>query len=96
MKIKPYLVINSRGSVRVVKTNPSLAFDEVAMQIHIELPDELFKKPRLEASLVVPKNAVQTPTIDVETIDNMQQAIKQHTGVEVLMWTAPSREDEDD
>lgn len=95
MKIKPYIVINSRGGVRVVKTNPKLDFDEIAMQIHIEIPNELFNKPRLEASLIVPKDAVKPTEITMDVIDNMTEAIKKNTGVEVLMWTAPKRDDEE-
>lgn len=88
MKTVGYLCIKKNGyrsSARFVKTSPALDFNEIAVRLEIELPDELFAKPRLEATIKVPKEAVSAPIIPAEVIDNTQDIIKQSTGFEVRL-----------
>lgn len=92
MKIKAFLVVNDRGGLRVVKTFPHLDFDEVAVQLNLELPDELFRKPTMVADLVIPKDAVQRPNINVEVTESIAEAIRSATGVEVRI-SVPDPED---
>lgn len=95
MKIKPYLVINSRGTVKVTKTPPALGYDEVCLQLNLELPDALFSKPRLEAKIVVPESAAVPAVVDSKTIDNLTEAIQKHTGIEVRLWVEEEKKDEE-
>ena len=89
MRITSYLIIKKtspyRASVRVTKTTPNLDFNEVSMKLNLEVPDELFSKPRLEASIAIPKEAVSPEIIEADVIDNIQDTIKQNTGVEVKL-----------
>lgn len=77
---------NWRASVRCTKTQPALSSNEVAFKLNLELPDALFTKPRLEATISVPESAVSAPVIEAETIDNVAEAIKKATGLDVRVW----------
>lgn len=82
-------------SFRVTKTAPSLDFNEIAIKLNLQLPDELFEKPTLTASIDVPKEAISSPVIETEVIDNVQDIIKKNTGFEVkLTLVTPKDEDE--
>jgi hypothetical protein len=81
MKIKQWMVINRKGIVRVRKAKPGLDWNEIAMQIELNIPDELFKRPTLEATLTVKDvpNTVYNPEIIINTKD----LIEQQTGAKI-------------
>lgn len=95
MKISQYIIIKGKKTStyssyrkytsRMSKGSPKLDSDEVAVLVSIELPDALFEKPSLQASIVVPKEAVSKPVIEAAVIDNVQDIIKQNTGFEVKL-----------
>lgn len=86
MKANFYLTINSRGSVSVTKNRPGhLRFDEVSVACNIELPDMLFKKPQISASIVVSDNDAMPFTIDADTSNNVRDAIEAATGIQVKL-----------
>lgn len=91
MNISAYLCIKkigtygSRASLRVTKSMPDTAYNEIALKLNIELPDAIFTKPTLSANVVVPKEAVSKPVIEAQVIDNVQEIIKQQTGFDVRL-----------
>ena len=85
MKLQCHLTVNKNGSVRVSKGKPDLSWDEVSVKINMELPDMLFKKPQLEASIIVPEDAAIPKQIDVDVQDNIINSIKEITGMEVKL-----------
>lgn len=85
MRTQFYLVVTDGGSVKAVKNQPNLNWNEVAIYLNLELPQELFQKPRLQASIVVGANSVAPTQIDVETSDNIREAIESATGLEVRL-----------
>jgi hypothetical protein len=85
MKTSFHLVVNKKGAARVVKARPSLGFDEVSIAMNLELPDSLFQKPLLTASVTVPAKSVAPTVIDTQMVNNIQDAIKQSTGIEVKL-----------
>lgn len=95
MKLSPYLIIKKngyKGAVRVTKSAPNLDSNEIALRLNIEVPDELFTKPRLEASISVPKGAVSAPVIEADVIDNIEDVIKQKTGLDVNLTLISAKE----
>lgn len=81
MKANEWLVINKRGIVSVRKTKPDLSWNEIALQIHLEVPDELFRRPTIDATLVikdVPNNAYNP-----EVVVNTKELIEQQTGAKI-------------
>ena len=81
MKIKQWLAINKNGITKVRKTKPDLDWDEIAVQISLEIPDELFKRPIIDARLEIkdiPNNAY-----DVDIVVNTKELIEQQTGAKI-------------
>lgn len=89
MNISQYIIIKKRNKwsygSRMTKESPSLASNEIAVKVSLELPDEIFDKPTFQAQIKVPKEAVSRPIIDAEVIDNVESIIKQNTGFEVKL-----------
>lgn len=85
MKTKFYLRVNSNGSVGLTKSRPDLTFDQVAVCVELELPDILFKKPQITASIKVDHADVTPLIIDAETANNVKEAIETITGIKVLL-----------
>lgn len=94
MKVKAFLVVNENGAIRAVKSYQALNLNEVAVQINLEVPDQLFRKPAIVADLVIPDDAVQAPTIDAEVTENIADAIRTATGVEVRLSVTNPEDDE--
>lgn len=78
-----YLIVNSKGQVRVNKSKPSLDSNEVAIHLGIQLPEALFKRPLLDAKVIVGSEAVAPVEISPDVIVNTAAAIEQQTGMKV-------------
>lgn len=95
MKIDQYIVVKGKKrntnssariySSRITKNKPSLDYDEVAVKVELEIPDAMFEKPALEAKIVIPKEAVLSPVISADVINNVEDIILQNTGFEVKL-----------
>lgn len=83
MKIQAFLVVNQKGSTRTTKTRPDLKWNEISIQMNLELPDMLFKKPQLSANIIIPGKAVSQKDISSEVTDNIKSAIEAAAGMEV-------------
>jgi len=83
MNINFHLVVSKSGSVKTVKSKPSLGSDEIAIAMNMTIPDALFRKPQLCASIVVPDEAAVEKTISAVTVDNFKEAITQAVGLPV-------------
>lgn len=71
------------GTIRVEKTRPNTRSDEIALQLNLTIPDAIFFKPQLVANVNVPESADFGPQISCEVQDNIAQAIRAATGMEV-------------
>lgn len=81
MNVKQWLAINKNGVTKFRKTKPDLGWDEIAVQIMFDIPDELFRRPTIDATLKIdsiPNNAFQ-PEIVLNTVD----LIEQQTGAKI-------------
>ncbi len=97
MKVQKWLTINSRGSARLTQTKPHLDWNEISIALEVNLPDALFDKPRLEARIDIPEEAATPNLIDAHVVENVQEAIKQATGLEFsinVIRTESNLEDE--
>ena len=87
MFLERYLVVGKcqhhKASARMTAKSPSLASNEVAVKLSLNIPDELFTKPQLQASITVPVSSVSAPVIDAEVIDNIQETISKTLGVDL-------------
>lgn len=81
MKIKQWLAISKSGITKVRKTKPDLDWNEIAVAIQLEIPDELFNRPIIDARLEikdVPRNA-----FNPEIVVNTKELIEQQTGAKI-------------
>lgn len=91
MKITCHLVVNQHGGVRITKAPPKTSsFDEIVVLLHLLVPDEIFRKPTITASITIPANAAQPSEIPVEVQMDARDAIERATGMKVeLQVLAP-------
>lgn len=77
---------------RLAEREPSLAGNEVAVKIKLELPEALFKRPKLVANLEIPQEAVPKTEITTEVTTNIEKIIKETTGLEMRLSIVPFEE----
>lgn len=92
MKLRKFLAVRSNGSVRVASNKPSLAVDEIAIQLNIEIPDQLFKKPTLVADIKVDDELGNQTLISSEVINNVKELISDSLGLELRVSSIESIE----
>jgi len=78
-------LLGVKPSVRVAKNVPRLDANEIALKLRLDLPDELFKRPQLEASITVPRNAVTTAVVSAEVGDNIREVVRQQLGIDLTI-----------
>lgn len=87
MHLNRYLIIgkrrNQKPTARLSANAPALDSHEIAVKVSMELPDEIFSKPQLYASIKVPSSSVSAPAIDAEVIDNIQETIAKTLGIDL-------------
>ena len=76
--------VRGRPTVRVSKTKPSVAGNEVPVRIELRLPIALFQKPDLEAIITIPEEKTQF-IITPEVQQNIADAIRAQTGMEISL-----------
>jgi len=89
MQISAYLII-SKG---LKKWNPqmklskkltgSMPSSSVAVRLCIELPDTIFEKPQLQASIKINEADIQKPIINAEVLDNIKAEFQKNLGIEM-------------
>lgn len=94
MKVSNWLVIDKNGVKSTRKTKPSLDWDEIAVKINLEIPDEIFRRPTIEATVKVvdvPNNAYEPQLI----IDSVKD-IEQQTGAKIKFTVSHVAEESTD
>lgn len=82
MKVKKWLTISSKGAARITQSHPRTGENEISIMLEVNLPDELFRKPRLEAKIDIPKEACTPDVLNSNVIENVKEAIEQSTGLQ--------------
>jgi hypothetical protein len=75
--------------------NPSCKAGEISMKIEVDLPDKIFERPRLEAKWVVPKEKVPDALITAEIKDNVEQALKEALGMDIIVSIKESKPEQE-
>lgn len=80
-----YLIVGykkwGKGSVKLAAKSPSLKAHEISIKINMDIPDELFSKPALEADIVIPKESVVSGKIDAEVIEDIKKTVEDGLGI---------------
>ena len=85
MIIDRWLVISKSGRCKITVGQPALDWDEISIRLNLSIPNELFKKPTLEAEIKIDEKSIQAPLIEPVVIDNIEKMIHEHTGIEVKL-----------
>lgn len=91
MKTISWLIVNKNGIKGVRRTKPALDYNEIAVKISLDIPNELFVRPTIEATLKIddiPNNAYN-PEIILNTAD----LIEQQTGAKIEFRVIPNNEE---
>jgi hypothetical protein len=84
-----WLVINQYRAPRFVKNKPTLQADEIAIYLDVRLPDALFVKPTLQATVTVKDEAVTPEILTPDIVVNTAAAIEKATGMKVEIRVVP-------
>lgn len=95
MKITCWLAVTENGGVKSRKNKPDVRANEIPIRLDLDIPDELFQRPVLQANVKVPKESYMQQPITAEVADNIEDIIRQKTGLEFSV-TVNHREEEDD
>ncbi len=91
MVINQYLIISEGArkyspSVKLVKTlKGTMPSNSIALKLNIHIPDAIFKKPQLEATIKINESDITKPLINAETIDNIKQVLSQNLGIDMTI-----------
>lgn len=79
-------------ALRMTRKKPSLDPGEVAIRVRLELPEALFARPALEATISVPADQVNRPTINAAVVENIREVLQQQLGVDLsIQLVEPER-----
>lgn len=94
MKTSCWIVVGSRGGLKLRKSKGSMTMDEVAVRLQLDIPDELFKRPHLEARIRVDPELIMPNQIDPELIINTADLIEKQTGAKIDFRIIPTEDKE--
>lgn len=81
MKVSQWLAINKNGITKVRKTKPTLDWDEIAIKVQLDIPDDLFRRPIIEAIIAI--KDVPNNVYEPEIVINTKDLIEQQTGAKI-------------
>ncbi len=73
------------GAMRITKQKPDTAADEIAVRVVMEIPEALFRRPSLEASITIPAGSSRDAVITAEVQSNIAAIIREQTGLTVTI-----------
>lgn len=93
MKKQFFLTVSRNGSVKATKNHPNLDWDEISIGMTLDIPDQIFKKPLLTASITIPEDVAMKSPINAEVADNVAEAIEQSTGLKFVIKVEAEKEE---
>lgn len=78
-------------SAEVRSKRPSLGPNDQALHLNMTVPESLFLKPKLSASIEVPEHDAP-PVITPEIINNIAEVVRERTGIHLTIQ-APDAEE---
>ncbi len=93
METEQFLIIGRGGIRGIRRTKPQLRWDEIAFKISLNIPDALFDRPHLEATIRVDEKDVQSNQINPEIIIHTKKLIEEQTGAKISFKVIPPNED---
>lgn len=82
MKTESWLIVNKNGIVGARKSKPNLEWNEIAIKVCVDIPNQLFERPTIQANLKVEN--IENQSFDADILVNTAELIKQQTGAKVI------------
>jgi hypothetical protein len=100
MQLDKYIVVEGRenryGNIelkaRMVEKTPKLKGNEIAIRLLVDVPRALFQRPTLTAKMDIPDEAVPEIKLSPEVTANIEEIIKQSTGLTMSVKVIPFEE----
>lgn len=92
MKTTVYLNINSKGNVRISKTPVALKINEIRAKLSINVPDQMFDRPTINANITVDNAAMQPSQINSDLVIKAKELLQKSLGVDVNLTLLPVEE----
>lgn len=80
MRTKKWIAFKANGAARLTAGKPNLDADEVAIELLVEIPNELFQRPLLSAHIKVEGTV---PVLSSEQLVQMEDVLKTHAGMSI-------------
>jgi len=84
VNVEKWLVVKSNGAARLTTRKPALDDDEIAMRLSITIPNGIFHRPTLTATIAVPDSAVPPATIAADVVSDVEDTLRS-AGMQVLV-----------
>ena len=81
MKTKNWLIINKNGIHGIRKSKPRLNWNEIAMCVELNVPNELFERPTIAAKLEI--KDVPLLEFNPQVIVDTKELVEQQTGAKI-------------
>lgn len=101
MYINKYLVItpsaqkySGKAGVKLIDKlgRGSIPSNAVVLKLNLELPDALFQKPQLEATIKVNSDQVSKPVITPDVIENIREVLQKNMGIDLTIAVVENKE----
>ena len=95
METDCWLIIGKNGGIKLRRSKGSMSMTEVAVKINLQIPDEMFERPHLQATITLDPELVTPNTLDPQLVINTKDLIEQQTGAKIDFKILPVDDDED-
>lgn len=91
MEINQYLIISPGAKswnpkVRLCKTiKGTMPANAIALKLNIHVPDSIFKKPQLQATIKIKEEDITKPDITAQVLDNIKEVFQQNFGADLTV-----------
>lgn len=89
MEVTQYLILSKgvkrwKPSIKLVSSlKNTMPSNSVAVRLNLVLPDSIFDKPQLEATIKINDSDISKPIIKAETLDNIKQELNKNLGIDL-------------
>lgn len=89
MEISCFLIVSEgkkrySPNIKIVKSlKGNMPSNAVAIKVNLNLPDSIFKKPQLQATIKIDESDVSKPVIDAKVLDNIKAEMSKYLGIDM-------------
>lgn len=91
MEISQYIIVSPgaksyKPKIKLVSSlKGQMPANAIAIRLNFNLPNSIFEKPKLEATIKINPDDLSKPTINAEVLDNIKAELNQKLGIEMTI-----------